>query len=158
MIDCKINQINFVPLATNWFSARGEGGDYQNIATSILRLLWFGHQQLTLKEPCKIACISWNKVILINCLNDVNIIIMFLGPGWQGLLREKKNELETDKLSTKLGSSCGGLLPQPLTCKQNDLSWGFVFSLCLVRSIKLPSLICVKSWLLSRLSIAIIRI
>ena len=39
VIDCKINQINFVPLATNWFSARGEGGDYQNIATSILRLL-----------------------------------------------------------------------------------------------------------------------
>ena len=34
----------------------------------------------------------------------------------------EKNELETDKLSTKLGSSCGGLLPQPLTCKQNDLS------------------------------------
>ena len=39
VIDCKINQISFVPLATNWFSAPGEGGDYQNIATSILRLL-----------------------------------------------------------------------------------------------------------------------
>ena len=43
MIDCKINQINFVPLATNWFCASGEGGDYQNIATSILRSLWLGH-------------------------------------------------------------------------------------------------------------------
>ena len=65
MIDCKINQINSVPLATNWFNARGEGGDYQYIATSILRSLWLGHSSaarntldiyvLTLKDTKRLS-------------------------------------------------------------------------------------------------------
>ena len=105
MIDCKINQINFVPLATNWFSARGEGGDYQNIATSILRLLWLSHSSaawniytwikytwysLTLKKQCKIASISWNKGILINHSVHASLVSCTWDKRDRGFSTEKK--------------------------------------------------------------------
>ena len=130
MIDCKINQINFVPLATNWFNARGEGGDYQNIATSILRSLWLSHSSAarntldiyvctysqrykeTLKEQCKIASISWNEGFLITCLLSryyhYHYVLGTRGRGFLQKMKKRMNQRQTNYRQNLDQAAVGG--------------------------------------------------